>query len=340
MSVNVLGTNLLQQLPKLSAKTLTLLRGAKNLLAYSAGSDSSALFHALYALEIDFDIATVNYKTRLQSDDEVAYAMALAKKFDKQCFSLTCKLEKNNFEHYARVKRYEFFKDIIFSNNYQNLLTAHHLNDKFEWFLMQLSKGAGLVELLGFEEIQKMPDYMLIRPLINTSKQEIENFLHVNDIKYFFDGSNEEEKYKRNKIRAQYANSFLQEYKEGVLKSFEYLSEDAKRFSHTKINNIQELYTFQKDEDELINIRTIDKILKNSMGYLLSKAQRDEIQRTKECVIASTIAICYGHKEIFIAPFCEQVMDKKFKEACRKNQIPSKIRPYMYKTKIDPKEFR
>ena len=58
----------------------------KNLLAFSAGIDSSALFFLLIENNIPFDIAIVNYNMRNQSKDEVIYAKQLATKYKKQIF--------------------------------------------------------------------------------------------------------------------------------------------------------------------------------------------------------------------------------------------------------------
>ncbi|MBF7043653.1 tRNA lysidine(34) synthetase TilS, partial [Campylobacter volucris] len=111
-----------------------------------------------------------------------------------------------NFEANARVVRYEFFDEICLKYGYKNLILAHNLNDKFEWFLMQFSKGAGLFELLGFKDIEKRKNFTIVRPLIETSKKEILKFLDDKKIKYFHDESNDNEKYFRNHIRINYAN--------------------------------------------------------------------------------------------------------------------------------------
>lgn len=328
----------MQRLPELRTETLEFLKSKKNLLAYSAGSDSNALFFILKALHVDFDIALVNYKTREQSDEEEAYAKELARKHNKECFVFTCKLEKHNFEHNARRARYEFFEKIILENSYDNLITAHHLNDKFEWFLMQLGKGAGLVELLGFEAITQNKNYTALRPLIDTSKQQILSFLETNEIKYFLDCSNEDEKYTRNHIRASYSNDFIKEYQEGLIKSFEYLSKDSKLLDSEVVLHVKELYVLSLSKEDTINIRGIDKVLKR-LGYLLSSAQREEILKTKNCVISNKIAIGFNDNYIFIAPFRKKAMPKDFKELCRIYTIPTKVRPYLFEAGFNPNDF-
>ncbi|HFU2366115.1 TPA: tRNA lysidine(34) synthetase TilS, partial [Campylobacter lari] len=141
----------------------SLLKNKKNLLAFSHGSDSSALFFMLLNKNIDFDLALINYKTRKNSDKEEQSAKELAKKYNKKIFvKIATKIEKN-FEANARAVRYEFFDEICKKYKYENLILAHNLNDKFEWFLMQFSKGAGLVELLGFKAVEKKENFIIVR---------------------------------------------------------------------------------------------------------------------------------------------------------------------------------
>ncbi|MEZ4693765.1 MAG: tRNA lysidine(34) synthetase TilS [Aliarcobacter sp.] len=186
------------------------IKNQKNLLAFSAGVDSSALFFLLLRQNISFDIAIVDYNLRFQSKEEISYAKELAIKYNKRIFIKDIKLENNsNFEKMARDIRYKFFEEIISENSYENLITAHQLNDKLEWFFMQLSKGAGLIELIGFNEFEQKENYKIYKPLLNITKNELEIYLKENNYKYFIDNSNFDEKYKRNYFRHNFANKFL-----------------------------------------------------------------------------------------------------------------------------------
>ena len=315
--------------------TLEYLRHTKNLLAFSGGGDSTALFFLLHENKIPFDIVHVNYQTRAQSNEEEAYARTLANTHTKELFTLTCKLDASNFEHHAREERYSFFVKVIQEHNYETLLTAHHLGDQLEWFLMQLCKGAGLVEMLGMQEIEERENYTIVRPLLHISKKRLQTYLNEYNILYFNDESNDSLHYKRNQFRHHYAHPMIDDYETAIAKSFEYLQEDKKRLLPSIMERINDLFIIPKQSDELLNIRQIDKSLK-LLGILPSKAQRDEILRTHSCVIGGKIAVCYADEKIFIAPYCKIEMDKKFKEVCRKERIPSKIRPYLFQEGIDP----
>ncbi|RXJ98576.1 tRNA lysidine(34) synthetase TilS [Arcobacter sp. CECT 8986] len=311
------------------------LTSSKNLLAFSAGVDSTALFFLLKENNISFDIAIVNYNLREQSKQEVEYAKYLANKFNKKIYLKEVNLSGSNFEKRARDIRYNFFEEIINKNNYNTLITAHQLNDKLEWFLMQLSKGAGLSELLGLQKVQNKSTYKIFRPILDISKEELESFLIKNKIDYFVDKSNFEEKYKRNYFRHNFSNQFLNEFKNGIKNSFEYLQEDLNslNINFTEIFKDKELSIFQKVDDNNINIKVIDKHLKK-IGILISKAQREEIIKQKESVISNRIVICLLDKYIWICPYIKEPMEKEFKEYCRKNRIPKLCRSYIYKENI------
>ncbi len=316
-------------LPKHLKSTL---HDSKNLLAFSAGVDSTALFFMLLKENISFDIAIVDFQIREQSKLEVDYAKELSFRYNKKCFVKKVSLDKANFEHNARLARYEFFKELIKLHNYQNLLTAHQLNDRLEWFLMQLSKGAGLVEMLGFEMVEKRDGYNLIRPLIENSKDELLKFLHNNNIKYFIDKTNFDKSIKRNAIRYDIANDFIKEYQKGIIKSFRYLKRDSKKLYDIKIiKQIKDLYILKNLHD----IRQIDKVVK-LLGYILSSAQREEIIKNKDVVISDKIAIVIKEELIYISPYYKVKLDKEFKEKCRVLKIPPKIRGYLKKEQISP----
>ena len=319
----------------------SVIKNQKNLLAFSAGVDSSALFFLLLAQDTPFDIAIVNYNVRNQSKEEISYAKELASKYKKEVFIFDTKIENNsNFEKQARDIRYSFFEEIIKEHNYQNLITAHQLNDKLEWFMMQLSKGAGLVELIGFNEFEQKDTYKIYKPLLNITKDELEIYLQKNKHKYFVDKSNFDEKYKRNFFRHNFSNKFLEEFSNGVKKSFDYLQNDlnSMNIQYQAIKKIDELEIFLNQNDDNLNIRTIDLSLKRR-GILLSNAQRNEIIKQKELTISHKINISICKNHIWIAPINKSVMDKKFKDNCRINNIPRNIRAYISCKKIELKDL-
>lgn len=303
---------------------------SKNLLAFSSGVDSTALFFLLLEKNIPFDIAIVNYNQRAQSKDEVIYATQLAHKFKKKCFISEYPKNMKFSEKDARDYRYNFFNEIIEENNYESLITAHQLNDKLEWFLMQLTKGAGLSELIGMEAISYSKNYQLLKPLLDISKKELQDYLDNNFIKYFIDQTNHDEKYKRNYFRHNFSDRLIEEYQSGITKSFSYLEKDkTSLFQHIQKKEIEELSIYEYNGDVNIALRIIDQELKKR-GIIISSATRDEIITNKEMVISHKISVALTNNKIYISPSISISMNKKFKEKCRVQKIPKNIRPYFF----------
>ncbi|MDQ7044275.1 MAG: tRNA lysidine(34) synthetase TilS, partial [Sulfurimonas sp.] len=263
-----------------------LLQNRKNLLAFSAGVDSTALLFLLLENSISFDIAIVDYGLRLESKDEIAYAQNLAQKYNFTCHTYQAPKIETNFEANARKIRYDFFETLISQHKYENLLTAHHLGDRFEWMLMQFCKGAGCVELAGMQAVSKRSSYTLLRPLLHLDKQELLQYLLKNSIKFFEDASNSDEKYKRTEFRHNYSQPLLKKYLSGIKKSFEYMDEDVKELvSEISLSKCNALVHFKASTRKRSDIVAIDKYFK-SIGKLITAAEKS-LLKTESAVIIS-----------------------------------------------------
>jgi len=310
--------------------TKELLQTSKNLLAFSAGVDSSALFFILKELKIPFDIAIVDYALRDQSKEEVLYAKELADRYEKKCFVKEAEEITKNFEATARAIRYTFFEELIKKHNYDNLLTAHHLGDRFEWFLMQFCKGAGCAELSGMQEIEEYEEYRLVRPLLDLDKNDLLAYLQNNAIHYFEDASNNDEKYKRNYFRHHHTQALLERYKSGIKKSFEYIDKDKSiLIQKQEIKTINKLALFLQKSSRS-DIYHIDKYLK-SIGHIITKDERELLEKEKSVVIGRKYIVSRLKDHILIAPYYTKTKSftKTFKEKMRELKVDPKLRPYL-----------
>lgn len=311
------------------------IKNKKNLLAFSAGIDSSALFFLLIENKIKFDIAIVDYGVRKQSKEEVLHAKALAKKHKLFCHHIKAPLFGTHFEKQARDFRYGFFESLISVEGYDILLTAHQLNDQFEWLLMRLSKGAGTSELLGLEAVSTRENYTLVRPLLSYTKEELLSYLNTHQYPYFIDESNADDTFERNAFRKEFSDPLLAKYSEGIKRSFDYLRQDKARLeSDFETQCSQKELRIIKLHRLTTKAKAADLALKE-LGYLLSAAQRKEIEKENTLVIGGEWAIELQNNLLYIAPYVITDMPKKFKERCRVKKIPSKIRPYVFKENID-----
>ena len=314
----------------ISQNVLDRLSLGANLLAFSHGIDSTALFYILHETGVKFDLVIVDHNVREQSKFEVESAKELASKFGKKIYIKSVNLGKSNFEKNAREARYEFFGEICQKFGYENLILAHQFDDKFEWFLMQLSKGAGLKELFGMSELEKREHFWLVRPLLNLRKKELQNYLDERGLRYFVDETNLEGKLKRSFVRLNFSEPFLDEYFSGVKKSFEFLEADRQNLlpNITKIDD--EIFIIKNDSNV---VRGVDMAAKE-LNVLLSKAQKDELSanlaKQTSVVLSGKIAVGYADEYILVTPFCKAVMPKIFKEKARILKIPAINRGYLF----------
>ena len=324
----------------LSAPVLHKLKSGRNLLAFSHGVDSTALFYLLDEAGVKFDLVIVDYNVRAQSKDEVASARDLAAKFNKQIYVKSVRLGESNFEHEARAARYDFFGQICREQGYENLILAHQFDDKFEWFLMQLGRGAGLNELLGMQELEIREDCAIARPLLGVRKCELERFLQGRNLKYFTDETNLTDRFKRGFIRAKFSEPFLNEYFSGAKKSFEFLATDALNLTPEISNPAPKIYLVKRGPNEL---RGVDQACKR-LGLVLSSAQRNECARCLEkglgCVLGGKVAVGAGDNFILVTPYAKPAMEKKFKEACRTLKIPPINRGFLFASGADLSKFK
>ena len=331
----------------LDPEALEALQGGRNLLAFSAGVDSTALYHLLKARGIPFDLAMVNYKTRVQSDEEAAHAQKLADKDGKILHLLTHPLDPNisRFEAEARKIRYHWFEKLMHEKGYERLITAHQLDDMLEWHLMQLCRGAGCVESIGMAPVEERElgigdwglgdrKYLLVRPLLFTPKTKLLQYLQENHIRYFIDESNTSDRHTRNRFRKQAARFLLEESASGIAHSFRRMLQDRQALlkEESMLFHRGEMLLLARPRSDVAAIRTVDRALKR-LGYLLSADQKEEIAKRRDLVVGGRWAVVIDMETIWIAPYRPDVtMAKRFKERCRTARIPAKIRPYLYES--------
>lgn len=314
----------------ISQNVLGRLSSGANLLAFSHGIDSTALFYILEETGVKFDLAIVDHNVRKESKFEVESAKELASKFGKKIYVKSVNLAGSNFEKNAREARYEFFGEICQKYGYENLILAHQFDDKFEWFLMQLGKGAGLKELFSMSELERREHFWLVRPLLNLRKKELQNYLDERGLRYFVDETNLEGKLKRSFVRLNFSEPFLNEYFSGVKKSFEFLEADRQNLLPNITKMDDEIFIIINDSNV---VRGVDMAAKE-LNVLLSKAQKDELSanlaRQTSVVLSGKIAVGYANEFVLVTPFCKAVMPKTFKEKARILKLPAINRGYLF----------
>ena len=184
-------------------------KGDRILTGVSGGPDSVALLHLLLRLapkwELKIGIAHLNHCLRgAESDRDAEFVANLAAKTGIPCYSDAIDVRadpasrKLSLEAAARNTRYEFFARIQHRNGYDKIATGHQRNDNAELMLMFLFRGSGP---LGFSGIPPIREGRIVRPLIETDRNELVAFLNENEISYQIDKSNRDMRFLRNRIR-------------------------------------------------------------------------------------------------------------------------------------------
>lgn len=176
------------------------------LLAVSGGVDSMVLCDLLLKSNKTFAVAHCNFQLRgidSDSDEEFVrnYCIQNQLGFYSKKFNVKEYKQSGNFstQMAARELRYAWFREIMAKNGFDYLVTAHHLNDSLETFLINLSRGTGAEGLKGIGLLNNK----IFRPLYNSSKNEILQYAKENGIQWREDVSNAGNDYVRNKIRHQ-----------------------------------------------------------------------------------------------------------------------------------------
>jgi len=229
------------------------------LLAVSGGVDSMVLaylFNELRIADYEFQIAHINYHLRGEDSNlDQKLVSDFCKKNDIK-FHLYEVSEKdqqpeNSIQLWARELRYRFFKQIQQKENLEFLVTAHHLNDHLETFLINLSKAAGINGLSGIPANENK----ILRPLLNFTKNEIYEFAKENNIEYREDLSNKKSDYLRNKIRHEIVPKLLEtneHFLANFRKSSSYLNQ-TKDFVQKQIQEIENSLTVFNNDYKILS---------------------------------------------------------------------------------------
>ncbi|NPA08257.1 MAG: tRNA lysidine(34) synthetase TilS [Chlorobi bacterium] len=212
------------------------------LLAVSGGADSMVLAHCFKDLGVRFQVAHINYKLRGEDSDlDQKTVEGFCEKNDVKFHLYKVSEKDQKPEHsiqlWARELRYKFFRNVQREENLEFLVTAHHLNDQLETFIINLSKAAGINGLSGIPA----NDNHILRPLLNFTKEEIYEFAEENNIEYREDLSNKKSDYLRNKIRNEIVPKLLEtndHFLENFKKSSFYLNQ-TKDFVQHQIQEIE-----------------------------------------------------------------------------------------------------
>lgn len=207
----------------------------KVLIGVSGGPDSITLLNTLYKLGYNICTAHINHGIRENADSDEKFVKEFCLSRNIPCFIKKVKLKEIDsdmtLEELGRKVRYDFFEEIMKQENCTKIATAHNANDNAETVLMNLIRGTGMVGLKGIEITRGN----IIRPLLEITRKEIEEYCENENLNPCYDESNSETIYTRNKVR---------------LELIPYIE---KNINSNVINNINRMSEIISAEEEYIN---------------------------------------------------------------------------------------
>ena len=212
-------------------------KGSRVLCAVSGGADSMALLHWLKQSEesLQISVLAAHFEHGIRGEESLR---------DQHFVEGFCRERKIPFvtgsgnvpayaaenglglEVAARNLRYAFLEQAAEENRCSRIATAHNADDNAETVLLNLVRGAGIAGLCGIPPVRGI----IIRPLLSTTREEIEKYLEETGIPHVEDTSNSSDAFSRNQLR-HHVMPVLKEInpavERAVLRSGELLREDA-----------------------------------------------------------------------------------------------------------------
>lgn len=199
--------NLLHTVKQTVAKYNMIASNDTVVVGVSGGADSMVLLHVLLQLRQEWNltllVAHVNHCLRgEESDRDQGFVETICKQWGVPCYVKKADIlalsraAGRGVEEYARGFRYAFFQQTVPHPIEGKIATAHTADDNAETVLLNMVRGTGVTGLGGI-----LPTGRVIRPLIECSREMIEQYCQRHQIPYVIDSTNLQDGYRRNRIR-------------------------------------------------------------------------------------------------------------------------------------------
>jgi tRNA(Ile)-lysidine synthase len=291
--------------------------------AVSGGIDSVTLLNILLELKNIFDlklsVCYVNHNLRgEESDAEDKFVTDLINDLKLPFYKHVIEpdfwktLKRESTEMAARRIRYSFFKKVSLENNIDFIATAHNFNDKIETFMLQVLRSGGIETLSSIP----LKNKNIIRPLLNVTRAEIEEYAKIKNIKHIEDSTNETNIFKRNIIRHKIIPIFEEiqpNYQKTLSRFFDNISSDNKILLQTIKLYLKKMCIYKSQTYFCISKNKFTKLSsglkRNIIKYILKKIDfpakpdrflfKELLSKKEKIVYRKSDLFCYGSGEHF-----------------------------------------
>lgn len=245
----------------------------------SGGPDSICLLNVLKNLQnelkINIVVAHINHMIRKEADSETEFVQDFCKQRDIKCFVKKAdvlqiaKEKKLGTEEVGRKIRYDFFEEVKNLVGGNKIATAHNANDNAETVLMNFLRGSGSTGLKGIEPIR---DNKLIRPIIECTRQEIEQYCNEKDLNPKYDKTNQENIYTRNKIRNMLIPYIQENFNPNIIETINRMSNliatDEMYFKSIVKQSYKETFISRTEKEIILDLKkfnVLEKVIKSRL---------------------------------------------------------------------------
>lgn len=301
----------------------------KIVIGVSGGPDSITLLNMLIEIKneniFNFDIVVchINHMIREEANTDEEYVANYCKKYNIDFYAKRIDIENNakeskiGTEEAGRIARYKFFNEILEKTSSNKIATAHTANDNAETVLMNIIRGSGTIGLKGIEPKRDN----LIRPLINCTRNEIEEYCEKNNLNPRIDKTNFENIYTRNKVRNMLIPYIKENFNPNIIESINRLSDLSKQENEYLEKETQKAY-----RNTLISAKNGEIILDLNTFNLLETV-------IKSRLVLYTINILFGTRSGIEKKHIEDIIKLCSNNIGNKFLIPNKKVKILVKNK-------
>ena len=201
--------------------------GDRVAVAVSGGADSVAMLRVLLELraELGIVLAVAHFNHQLRGDDSNAdehFVAELARQQDLPFFAGRADVRgfaegnKLSLEHAARELRYQWLLELGRDQHFDAIATGHTADDQAETVLMKFFRGAGTRGLGGIHPVLMRGSIRIVRPLLQATRAEVEDYLATLNQPWREDHSNLDMQHTRNRVRHELLPLLERDYNQNI----------------------------------------------------------------------------------------------------------------------------
>lgn len=310
--------------------------------ALSGGADSVCLLLVLRELSDKYgftlDAIHINHCIRgVESDRDEEFCRNLCKKLDIPITVVRCdipsaaKTSGKSLEETARDARYRAFKEHAGESG--KIATAHTVSDNAETVIFNMARGTGLKGLCGIPPVRDN----IIRPLIDVTRQQIENYLKEKNQDFVTDSTNLSDDYTRNRIRHNIIPELVK-INEGFFKTFSSEIKILKEENDFITQCAEKAYAECKNDKGISGLDKYPDAVKKriiSMFFIENNLPYDYNKICSVCSLSSQNGKINISKGVYITGKNGNISIKGESEKTQELQIPLKTgRNFIFKNKV------